>query len=75
MQRMTESVSKESAQSRNGLLHHGLTGLTGQLSYLLSGLLQRFSEANRQPPGDSFLVRCDHSLFTVLPLLLLLLGC
>lgn len=42
---MTERVSKVFAQSENGLLHHGLIGLTGQLSCPLCGLLQHFSKA------------------------------
>lgn len=65
---MTESVSKEFAQSKNGLLHHGLTGLTGQLSCLSSGLLQCFSEANRQPPGDRvswYVVTTRYSLYSL----------
>lgn len=68
MQRMAESVSKEFAQSKNGLLHHGLTGLTGQLSCPPSGLLQRFSEANRQPPGDRdswYIVTTRYSLYSL----------
>lgn len=50
MQGMTESVSKEFAQSKNGVQQLGLTGLTRQLSYPLPGLLLQFSKVSGQPP-------------------------
>lgn len=76
MQRMTENVSKEFAQGKNGLLHHGLTGLTGQLSCPLSGLLQHFSKVNGQSSDDTvswYVVTTPY--YTALYLLLPLLGC
>ena len=74
---MTESVSKEFAQSKDSLLPHGLPGLTGKLSCLWFGLLQHFSEANGQPSDgmvSCYVVTapCKCNLISLLPPLL---GC